>query len=88
MIDERKRVRDEKRKIRVAFKMYSLWKTECAEQIADAAINTLFVINPGTCSFVKPSLPAIICSTYLFSITAIANFRVGTSSRLQKMRSN
>lgn len=34
---EEKRVREEKRKIRVAFKMYSLWKTECAEQIADAA---------------------------------------------------
>lgn len=37
MIDERKRVRDEKRKIRVAFKWYYVWRNECAEKIADAA---------------------------------------------------
>lgn len=34
---EEKRIREEKRKIRVAFKMYHTWKGECAEQIADAA---------------------------------------------------
>ena len=34
---EEKRIREEKRKIRVAFKMYHVWKSECAERIADAA---------------------------------------------------